>query len=130
MILPRLWRTSTVRAILNIGWAPEFFEFYRRNRPGRDATHALGNALVMWSNLKGVSHRVQQEIRHISVEEDVWEGIASLLPRTFYADDRKEEGLALLRDLAERVVPLRSRTALLFELSTRLMERGGINRGP
>ena len=104
--------------------APEFFEFYRRNRPGRDATHALGNALTMWSNLKGVSHRVQQEIRHISVEEDVWEGIASLLPRTFYADDRKEEGLALLRDLAERVVPLRSRTALLFELSELLMERG------
>ena len=104
--------------------APEFFEFYRRNRPGRDATHALGNALEMWSNLKGVSHRVQQEIRHISVEEDVWEGIAGSLPRTFNADDREEEGLALLRDLAERVVPPRSRTALLFELSTWLMERG------
>ena len=104
--------------------APEFFEFYRRNQPGRDATHALKNALVMWSNLKGVSNRVQQEIRHISVEEDVWEGIANLLPGTFYADDREEEGLALLRGLAETVVPSRSRTALLFELSTRLMERG------
>ena len=104
--------------------APEFFEFYRRNRPGGDATQALGNALTMWSNLKGVSHRVQQEIRHISVEEDVWEGIADLLPRIFYADNREEEGLALLRDLAERVVPLGSRTALLFELSTELMERG------
>ncbi len=104
--------------------APEFFEFYRRNRPGRDATHALSNALVMWSNLKGVSHQVQQEIRHISVEEDVWEEIASDLPRIFCADDREEEGLAFLRDLAEIVVPLRGRTALLFELSTWLMERG------
>ena len=104
--------------------APEFFEFYRRNRPGRDATRALGNALEMWSDLKGVSHRVQQEIRHISVEEDVWEGIAGSLPQIFNADDRQEEGLALLRDLAERVVPPRSRTALLFELSTWLMERG------
>ena len=104
--------------------APEFFDFYRRNRPGRDATHALGVAFTMWSNLKGVSHLVQQEIRHISVEEDVWEEIASLLPRTFQADDREEEGLALLRDLAERVLPLRGRTALLFELSKRLMERG------
>ncbi|MCY3735713.1 MAG: TlpA disulfide reductase family protein [Gemmatimonadaceae bacterium] len=104
--------------------APEFFEFYRRNRPGRDATHALSNALVMWSNLKGVSHQVQQEIRHISIEEDVWEEIASDLPRIFCADDREEEGLALLRDLAERVVPLKGRTALLFELSTGLMEKG------
>ena len=104
--------------------APEFFEFYRKNRPGKDATHALGNALTMWSNLKGVSHQVQQEIRHISVEEDVWKEIASYLPPIFYADDREEEGLALLRDLAERVVPLGSRTALLFELSTELMERG------
>lgn len=104
--------------------AAEFFEFYRRNRPGRDAAHALSNALVMWSNLKGVSHRVQQEIRHISIEEDVWEEVANSLPPIFYADDRKEECLALLRDLAERIIPPRSRTALLFELSTLLVEEG------
>ena len=104
--------------------APEFFEFYRRNRPGKDATHALANALTMWGNLKGVSNLVQQEIRHISVEEDVWQEIAGELPRTFHADGREEEGLALLRDLAERVAPLRGRTALLFELSELLMERG------
>lgn len=104
--------------------ASEFFEFYRRNRPGKDATHALGNALTMWSNLKGVSNLVQQEIRHISVEEDVWEHAASSLHQIFWQDDREEEGLALLRDLAERVVPLRGRTALLFELSELLMERG------
>ena len=104
--------------------APEFFDFYRRNRPGKDATHALGVALTMWSNLKGVSNLVQQEIRHISVEEDVWEPLAQPLQRIFFQDDREEEGLALLRDLAERVVPLRGRTALLFELSELLMERG------
>ena len=104
--------------------APEFFEFYRRNRPGGDATHALGNALTMWSNLKGVSHRLQQEIRHISVEEDVWEHAASSLHQIFWQDDREEEGLALLQDLSERVIPPRSRTALLFGLSQHLVDRG------
>ena len=124
MTLPRPWRTSTAPANPQHRLAPEFFKFSEEPTGERDATHALSNALVMWSNLKGVSHRVQQEIRHISVEEDVWEEIASDLPRIFYADDRDEEGLALLRDLAERVVPLGSRTALLFELSTELIEKG------
>ena len=105
--------------------APEFFEYYRRNRPGRDATHALSNALVMWSNLKGVSQRKFSRRSGTSLLRRTFgTKLPTYLPRIFCADNREEEGLALLRDLAERVVPLRSRTALLFELSTELMERG------
>ena len=85
------------------------------------ATKALGNAFTMWGNLKGVSEKVQEALIHISYQEDVWDKVEHGLWRAFSQDDRSEEVLALLEELVQKVVPLKSRSALLFTLAREWM---------
>ena len=108
--------------------APEFFQFYLEGRPSKDAENALQTAFTMWSNLRGVSEQAQEAIKHISYEEDVWEGIGHCLLRIFNQDERSDEGLILLEKLAQEVIPLGSRTLLLSDLSRSLLNKGQIEK--
>lgn len=98
--------------------APEFFQIYLEKKPSPIAAKALSNAFAMWGNIKGVSDQVDTAIKHISYEEDVWDLVVNGLRRTFSEhDDRHEELIYLLQELIQNVVPLKSRSALLFTLS-------------
>ncbi len=104
--------------------APEFFQLYLKKRPSDIATRALGTAFDMWGNLKGVSEYVREMLLQISYEEDVWDKIEGGLISAFYKEDRGEEGFALLAELEQRIVPLRSRSALLHSLSKYWHQQG------
>jgi len=67
----------------------------------------------MWSILKGVSGQVQEAVSQISCHEDVWRRpIGNGLFWAFYRDNRLDEGVALIEELAQHVTP---KTLLLFE---------------
>ncbi len=98
--------------------APEFFQFYLEKRPSEIATKALSNAFTMWGNLKGVSDQVQAALKHISYAEDVWDEVEHGLLRSFGEHDgRQKEAILLLEELVEKVVPSKSRSALLYTLA-------------
>ena len=98
--------------------AAEFFQMYLEKKPSEIATKALRNAFTMWGNLKGVSDQVQAALKHISYEEDVWDEVNHGLLRSFYEhDSRQEEAILLLEELVQKVVPLKSRSALLCTLA-------------
>jgi peroxiredoxin len=83
----------------------------------------------MWGNLKGVSDQVQAALKHISYEEDVWDKIEHGLMRSFYEhDDRQKEAILLLEELVEKVVPLKSRSALLCTLADTWEREGEIGK--
>ena len=78
----------------------------------------------MWGNLKGVSDQVQAALKHISYTEDVWDEVEHGLLRSFGHDGREKEAILLLEELVEKVVPLKSRSALLYALAD-IWEREG-----
>ena len=82
----------------------------------------------MWGNLPGVSDDAKDALTHIDYDEDVWEGVAPTLLRVFNQDEDSDHGLALLEELAEKVIPLKSRTALQFELSGAQLDGGAIEK--
>lgn len=108
--------------------APAYFKIYLEKRPSDLATRALGTAFTMWGNLKGVSDQVQQVLKQIPYEEDVWGDIGHCLLRAFHHDERADEGLILVEKLARKVIPLRSRTSLLSDLSRSLLDKGKIEK--
>lgn len=112
--------------------AAEIFQMYLEKRPSEIATKALDNAFTMWGNLEGVSDQVQAALKHISYTEDVWDEVTSGLRNSFARDGREKEAILLLEDLVEKVVPLKSRSALLCALADtweREGERGKARRG-
>lgn len=96
--------------------APELFGIYLAHRPSALATKALDAAFTMWGNLEDISHQVEEALRQISYEEDVWDVVVHGTMRSMFAEERREEALALLEELVQKVQPLNSRSALLFEL--------------
>ena len=112
--------------------AAEFFQMYLEKRPSEIATKALSNAFTMWGNLEGVSDQVQAALKHISYTEDVWDEVKSGLRNSFARDGRAKEATLLLEELVEKVVPLKSRSALLCALADtweREGETGKARRG-
>ena len=112
--------------------AAEIFQTYLEKRPSEIATKALDNAFTMWGNLKGVSDQVQVALKHISYTEDVWNEVEHGLLRSFGHDGREKEAILLLEELVEKVVPLKSRSALLCALANaweREGEMGKARRG-
>ena len=112
--------------------AAEIFQMYLEKRPSEIATKALDNAFTMWGNLEGVSDQVQESLKHISYTEDVWDEIEHGLWNSFARDGREKEAILLLEDLVDKVVPLKSRSALLCALADtweREGETGKARRG-
>ena len=112
--------------------AAEIFQMYLEKRPSEIATKALHNAFTMWGNLEGVSDQVQVALKHISYTEDVWNEVEHGLLRSFGHDGREKEAILLLEELVEKVVPLKSRSALLCALADtweREGETGKARRG-
>ena len=93
------------------------FQMYLEKRPSEIATKALHNAFTMWGNLEGVSDQVRAALKHISYTEDVWDEVTSGLQNSFRRDGREKEANLLLEELVEKVVPLKSRSALLCTLA-------------
>ncbi len=108
--------------------APDYFQIYLEKRPSELATKALDSAFGMWGNLKGVSEKVQEALTHISYQEDVWDKVEHGLRRAFSRDDRFEEGRKLLEHLEQRVVPLKSRSALLDTLAENWLSKGEMEK--
>ena len=104
--------------------APEFLQIYLEKGPSRIAQQALRNAFTMWGNLKGVSEQVREALKHIPYEEDVWVGLGHSVLRVFRQDERFDEGLALIEELVQRVIPLQSRSDLLYVLASHLKDQG------
>lgn len=97
--------------------APEYFQIYLDKQPSTIATQAVEKAFSMWRGVRGASHQVEKALTHLSYEEDVWETVGAGIWGSFVADDRPKEGLALIEDLVQRVIPLKSRSALLSTLA-------------
>ena len=108
--------------------AKEMFETFLERRPSEAATKALSSAFAMWGNLRGASERAQAAAEQISLEEDVWDQVDHGLFRSFCQDDRKKKGMQLLEDLVDRVVPLKSRSALLSRLARSWLDDGKTGR--
>ena len=108
--------------------AAEIFQMYLEKRPSEIATKALDNAFTMWGNLKGVSDQVQAALKHISYTEDVWNEVEHGLLRSFGHDGREKEAILLLEELVEKVVPLKSRSALLCALADAWEREGGTEK--
>jgi peroxiredoxin len=104
--------------------APEFFQISLERRPSEVATRALDTAFTMWSNLRGVSDHIRMILPQIAYEEDVWDKVSNGIISAFSREDRREEGLSLIEELIQKVVPLKSRSVLLFELARSWMHGG------
>jgi len=110
--------SSTTDADLSLysGLATEYFQIYLEHRPSKLATRALSMAFAIWGNA-GAADEIRRSLQQISGEEDVWDAIMLGFRQAFYLDGRLEEGMALLAELEPRVVPLKSRSSLLFILA-------------
>jgi peroxiredoxin len=96
-------------------WAPEFFEIYLQQRPSEVAEEALKTAFKMWGSLRGVSERVKEAVECISCEEKIWpRAVGNGIFWSFYRDQRLEEGIALIEEIAGAIP---TKTPLLFELA-------------
>ncbi|MCG3771368.1 MAG: Thiol-disulfide oxidoreductase ResA [Nitrosomonadaceae bacterium] len=104
--------------------AREFFDIYLENRPSKIATQALLTAFTMWGNLVGVSGQVRTALQQISVEEDVWDQVLDGITSAFNRDQATEEGFGILEELVRKVMPLKSRSALLYAVSRHQKEQG------
>ena len=96
--------------------AAEYFQLYLNKRPQRFAHRALENAFMLWGNA-GAADEVRRAIDQIDPGEDVWDKITGGVRQAYYKQHRLDEGMALLAALEPRVIPLRSRSALLYTLS-------------
>jgi len=99
--------------------APEYFQAYLEKRPSTIANQAIERAFSMWGGLKGNSQQIEDALTHLSYEEDVWETVGSSIQGAFVADKRTEDGRRLLESLVEQVIPLKSRSSLLYILAQR-----------
>ena len=103
--------------------APEFFQIYLDKKPAQIASEALKSAFAMWSNVRA-SGKMIESLRHVHYQEDVWDGIVPSLMRSFYNDGREEEKIPFLENLVQQVVPLKSRSSLLYTLAESWMDKG------
>ena len=123
--IKQFWEEPEGKEDPQIKLAPEYFQTYLAKRPSQLATSALSQAFTMWGNhVARASDQVREAVARISYEEDVWGEVEHGVFRAFQNDDRTEEGVALLEELAHKVVPLRSRSALLFTLARHWMLEG------
>lgn len=104
--------------------APEFFQLYLEKKPSEVATRALDTAFTMWGNLRGVSDHLQMILAQIAYDEDVWDKVSSGIISAFFREGRREEGLHLIEELAKKVIPLKSRSVVLFVLAQMWVYRG------
>jgi len=96
--------------------AAEYFQLYLDKRPQRFAHRALENAFMLWGNA-GAADKIRHAMDQIDMSEDVWDKITGGIRQAYYKQDRLDEGMALLAAIEPHVVPLRSRSALLYILS-------------
>jgi len=107
--------------------AAEYFQTYLDERPSRTATRSLAMAFTIWGN-SASTDSILQALPQISGEEDVWDSITPGLRQAFYLADRLEEGMALLEEREPGIVPLKSRSAVLYTLGAYWRSQGELIR--
>ena len=95
--------------------AAEYFQTYLDERPSRTATRSLAMAFTIWGNAASIDP-IRRALPQISGEEDVWDSVTPGLRQAFYLADQWEEGMALLEEREPGIVPLKSRSAVLYTL--------------
>ncbi len=93
-----------------------YFDQYLEHRPSRLATKAVWMACTLWGNAGDVPH-LRAAVPAIGDEEDVWEEVVPGLRKAYVRRDVFPELLTILEDLSARVVPLKSRSVLLYTLA-------------
>lgn len=96
--------------------AAEYFQTYLDKRPLRFSRRALETAFILWGNA-GAADEIDRALAQISPTEDVWDKITTGVRQAYYLQDRLDEGMALLATLEPQIVPLKSRSALLYTLA-------------
>ena len=111
-----LFMSSTDSTGLQLRLASEYFQIYLEDKPSKRATRSLSMAITLWGNA-AATDSIRASLQWISNEEDVWDVVVPGLRQAFYLDGRLQEAIALLDERERRVIPLKSRSALLFALA-------------
>lgn len=93
-----------------------YFTQYIEHRPSRLATKALWMAATLWGNAGDVD-RLSDAVGQIDGSEDVWEEVVPGLRQAYLRHDRFHDMIDLLEEASTRVVPLKSRSVVLFTLA-------------
>ena len=97
--------------------APQYFQMYLDLRPSKVAEKALETAFRMWGNVSGVTEESKKAIEQIGYSEDVWHIVAPELIRVYQWKGHHDEVWPLLEELEQKVIPKRSRSAILSLLA-------------
>jgi hypothetical protein len=96
--------------------ADTYFEQYLQYRPSRLSTKAVWMASTLWGNAGDVA-RLRAAVAAIGDEEDVWEEVVPGLRKACVRQDSFAVFAQILGDLSARVLPLKSRSVLLYTLA-------------
>jgi hypothetical protein len=105
-------RADSVQSVM----AEWYFEQYLAHRPSRLATKAVWMACTLWGNAGDVTH-LRAAVAAIGADEDVWEEMVPGLRKAYVRQDGFSELMTVLEELSARVLPLKSRSVLLYTLA-------------
>jgi peroxiredoxin len=103
-------------------FAPELFQYYIKHPNTKTGKHALRSAFMMWGNV-GDIEQVEKAIPQISVDSEEWSQILNGIGNAYWRNERGDDYIKLLHQLAPKLTNPKSQTELFYRLGNHYLEK-------